>query len=57
MRSKVNISEEEYEFAVVRIEKLKDAAPGSEEAKELKLLTRLIREFEVVHLHHVLVRL
>lgn len=46
MRSKAIISEEEYEFAVMRIEKLVDAAPGSEEAAELKLLTRLVREFE-----------
>ncbi|MFD3002669.1 hypothetical protein ACFS7Z_20025 [Pontibacter toksunensis] len=40
------ISAEEYELAVFRLEKLTDAAPGTEEAKELKVLTRLIAAFE-----------
>lgn len=57
MKNKPIISEEEYEFAVCRLERLTDAAPGSKEAEELKLLTRLVREFEAAHLHHLLVRL
>ena len=47
MGQKTIISAEEYEFAVLRVEKLKGATPGSEEAKELRVLTKLVREFEV----------
>lgn len=36
----------QYDIVASRIEQLKDAAAGSEEAKELKLLTSLIVEFE-----------
>lgn len=46
MKNKPVISAEEYEFAVCRLEKLIDAEPSSEEAEELKLLTKLIAAFE-----------
>lgn len=46
MKNEPIISAEEYEFAVCRLEKLTDAEPSSEEAEELKLLTRLVAAFE-----------
>lgn len=36
----------QYHAVASRMEQLKDAAPGSQPAKELKVLTRLIVEFE-----------
>lgn len=36
----------QYHAVASRIEQLKDAEPGSDAAKELKVLTRLLVEFE-----------
>lgn len=46
MKHKTITSQEQYEAIAVRIEELVNAAPNTEEAKELKRLTRLIAEFE-----------
>lgn len=37
----------QYQAVAARIEQLKDAEPGTNEAKELKLLMRLLVEFEM----------
>ena len=39
-------TQEQYDAVADRIEQLKDAPAGSEEAKELKLLTKQIVDFE-----------
>lgn len=39
-------TQEQFEAVAARIEQLKDAEPNSEEAKELKRLTRLIRNLK-----------
>lgn len=39
-------TQQQYDTVASRIEQLKDASAGSEEAKELKLLTKLIVDFE-----------
>lgn len=39
-------TQEQYDAIADRIEQLKNAPIGSEEAKELKLLTKLIVDFE-----------
>ena len=39
-------TQDEYDAVASRIEQLKDGEAGSEEAEELKLLTKLIVEYE-----------
>ena len=39
-------TQEQYNAVAARIEQLKDARAGSEEAKELKKLTKMIVDFE-----------
>lgn len=39
-------TQEQYDAVAARLEELKNAPAGSEGAKELKLLTKLIVEFE-----------
>ena len=39
-------TQEQYDAVASRLEELKDAPAGSEEAEELKLLTKLIVDFE-----------
>lgn len=39
-------TQEQYDTVATRIEQLKDVSAGSEEAKELKQLTKLIVDFE-----------
>ena len=39
-------NEEEYEEVTHRIEQLKDAEPGTDEAKELKALIKLLIDYE-----------
>lgn len=46
MKSEPITTQEEYEAVASRLEELKDAAPGTGEARELKQLTRLIVAFE-----------
>jgi hypothetical protein len=46
MEHEAIVTQEQYDEVASRIEELKDVAPGSEEAKELKLLTKLIVQFE-----------
>jgi hypothetical protein len=46
MKHEAITTQEQYDEVASRIEELKDVAPGSEEAKELKLLTKLIVQFE-----------
>ena len=50
MREKLIKTQQEYESVASRIEELLDALPGSEEAMELKRLTKLIAEFETRNL-------
>lgn len=40
-------SQEQYEVVAARMEQLKDAEAGTPEAKELKLLAKLIVDFEL----------
>ncbi|MFD3000452.1 hypothetical protein ACFS7Z_08785 [Pontibacter toksunensis] len=46
MEHKPITTQAEYDKVASRIEQLKDGDPGSEEAEELKLLTKLIVAFE-----------
>lgn len=46
MEHKPITTQDEYDAVASRIEQLKDAAVGSEEAEELKLLTKLIVVYE-----------
>ena len=39
-------NEEEYEAVTSRVERLKDAEPGTEEAKELKVLIKVLIHYE-----------
>ena len=39
-------NEEEYEAVTSRVERLKDAEPGTEEAKELKMLIKMLIHYE-----------
>ena len=50
MREKLINTQQEYDLVATRIEELLDALPGSEEATELKRLTKLIAEFETRNL-------
>ncbi|WP_347157538.1 hypothetical protein [Pontibacter chitinilyticus] len=43
-------TQERYDFIASRLEQLQNAAPGSAAAKELKLLTKLLVEFEEANL-------
>ncbi|GAB3536153.1 hypothetical protein GCM10027443_26030 [Pontibacter brevis] len=46
MKHKPITTQDEYNTIAFRIELLKDGEAGSDEAEELKLLTRLIVEYE-----------
>lgn len=46
MEYKPITTQDEYDKIASRIEQLKDGDAGSEEAEELKLLTKLIVEYE-----------
>lgn len=44
-------NEEEYEAVTQRIERLKDAEPGTDEAKELKMLIKVLVAYEHKQVH------
>lgn len=51
MEHKPITAQDEYDKIASRIEQLKDGEAGSEEAEELKLLTKLIVEYESKRQH------
>ncbi|WP_162052692.1 hypothetical protein [Pontibacter pamirensis] len=51
MEHKPITTQDKYDKVAARIEQLKDGEAGSEEAEEMKLLTKLIVEYESKRQH------
>lgn len=45
-------NEEQHEEVTQRVEQIRNAEPGTEEAKELKTLIKMLIEYEKQQMHH-----